>query len=200
MIYGKWRMTLEELKRKYPAIGWINGPWSVGIGHTPPLYDTYGILLRPDKFEHQKLSLEAIEPIYLGEGNNGNFNADLELEERTYRLLLKPYLEKHGHDTIFLHIDSESFCEEMQKKHDIDVLGDTGKINYSRSIKSIRNWYYPIFWEVIKNSNTGELGWGLTTKAEKVWYCTPKEVIENKAKEYRVIICEPFSVVGTLRG
>jgi len=193
-------MTLQELKELYPdKLAWIQGEWSVGVGYTPPFYKTYGLLIGPELFEHQELSLKPIRPIYVGNGNHGNFDDDLALEERTYELLIKPYLFKNGHDTIFLHVGSESFCEDMQKNKDVDILGDIAGKNYSRSIKAIRKKWSCIFWECIKNNHTGELGWGLYTLAEKIWYCLPSLIEDNHAHAYRIIIFEPSVIINLLK-
>ena len=194
-------MNISELKKKYPLLNWITGEYPVGVGYTPPYYKTYGLLIPPKSFPHKKLSIEPKLPIFIGNnGNAGNFNDDSKLEEDIYKFLIKPHLLKYDCETIFMHIGSEGCCEFLQKNKDIDILGEAKQKNISISIKSVRSYFENIFWECIKNSETGVEGWGIYTCAQKIWYCMPIDIDKDYANNYQVLVFDNKDILKLLRG
>ena len=117
------------------------------------------------------------------------FDNDLLYEEKCYEQIVKPYLHDRGLDSVFVRFDSDNIIHsEIQKKYDIDLITDDQQKNYTLSIKSRRKIYSDIFYETVKNTNTGEPGWGFYTKADYIFYV----MIENG--EYDIVIFDPKKV------
>jgi len=194
-------VTSDDLKEYFPYLSFIKDNWPVGRGGNPT-YHSYGLLIDPKYFIHTRHELQPTKQIWIADkGNTGNFDADVKLEQDGYDYLLHPEWLKKGEDTVFMRVNGEAICEKLQKKADIDAIVDTRVRNHTRSIKIIRNYYNPIFWEAVKNSNSGDPGWGLYTKAQEVWYCTPTDFSYCKryAINFRVIVFKPQDVVDMLQ-
>jgi hypothetical protein len=106
--------------------------------------------------------------------SNSNFYEDLEFEKCCYNYIIKPFLNKKGYDTVFIHADDKKsdkyLINIIQKKKDIDCIVDDGKRNLNISFKAVRGIYTKIFFETIKNTNTNEKGWGYYSEADIVLY------------------------------
>ncbi|MEA1884925.1 MAG: hypothetical protein U9N62_10455 [Thermotogota bacterium] len=99
------------------------------------------------------------------------FKDDLQLEERFYSEVFKPWLNNRGSDSIFIRFNSDNIVyEALQKKNDIDVVLDNGKENISLSLKTVRRIYDRIFFETISNCNKNTPGWGFYSKADWIIY------------------------------
>lgn len=113
-----------------------------------------------------------------------SFKLDAKLEADFYDMGLRPYLMNHQIDSVFMRCNSETICEILQKEKDINVIGDNKEINWTLSLKVVRNNYKQIFWETIKNTNTNENGWGLYSEATKIGYSMPIDVKIYDDKRY----------------
>jgi len=123
----------------------------------------------------------------------GKFSDDLKIEEQCYEKIIKPDLLSKGINSIFVRYseDVHMVYKLLQKKNDIDIIADDGIANWTISLKTVRNIYPYIFFETIKNTTTGEEGWGYYTKADMVYYV----MLENgKFENYKIVKFRPNNV------
>jgi len=122
------------------------------------------------------------------------FKEDLALEEKCYKQIIKPLLILKKIDSIFIRYskdESNLVYNTLQKKHDIDIVLDNEKKNFTISIKTVRKIYKYIFFETIKNTNTGAKGWGYYTLADYIFYVMLKE---GSFDNYKLSVFKPETV------
>lgn len=118
------------------------------------------------------------------------FEDDLRIEEEGYNKVIRPYLQSIGLDSVFIRYSSKQqnvLFNYFNKTRDIDFITDTGKTNYTISLKVVQHIYNQIFFETVKNTFTQAKGWAYYSQADYLFYLM---LDEGQHSNFKLIITD----------